>query len=66
MGSKVISGNGAYRDSHPALYEGNHWDYYLSLLPIFMLLTFFAIPNTYTWRDPILNLKILNPLLKVY
>ena len=31
MGLKVIPGNGAYGDSYPAFYEGNHGDYYLSL-----------------------------------
>ena len=66
MSPKVISSDSTYRDFHPSFYEDSYRDHYLSLLPVFMLLTFFAIPNTYTWRDPILNLKILNPLLKVY
>ena len=65
MGLKVIPGNGAYGDSYPAFYEGNHGDYYLSLSPIFMPLPFFAVPNAYSWGNPVTSPKVLYPLLGV-
>ena len=66
MGPKIILGYGTYGDSHPALYEGNHRDYHLSLLLVFMPLPLFTIPNAYSWRDPILSPKVLYSLLRVY
>ena len=66
MGPKIIPGYGANRDSHPALYEGNHRDHYFSLLPVSVPLPLFTIPNTYSWKDPILSPKALYSLLGVY
>ena len=66
MGPKIIPGYSAHGDPHPTLYEGNHWDYYLSLLPVFMPLSLFTVPDAYAWRDPILSPKVLYPLLRVY
>ena len=66
MSPKIIAGYGAYGDSHPALYEGNYWDHYLSLWPIFVPLPFFTVPNAYSWKDPILSPKALYSLLRVY
>ena len=63
MGPKIIPGYDAHRDSHPALYEGNHRDYHLSLLPIFVPLSLFTVPKSYSWGDPILSPKVLHPLL---
>jgi len=48
MGSNIIPGYDAHRDSHPALYEGNHRDYYFSLLHIFVPLSLFIVPNAYS------------------
>ena len=31
MGPKIIPSDRAHRDSHPPFYEGDHWDYFLSL-----------------------------------
>ena len=59
MGSNIILGYDAHRDSHPALYEGNHRDYYFSLLPVSVPLPLFTIPNTYPWRNPILGSEVL-------
>ena len=66
MGPKVVPGDSPHRDSHPPFYEGNHWDYYFSLLPIFVPLSLCAIPNAYSLRDPILNPKVLYSLFGVY
>ena len=66
MGPKIIPGYGAHGDSHPALYEGNHRDYYLSLLPVFVPLSLFIVPNIYFQGDPILSPKVFYPLLGVY
>ena len=33
MSAKVVPSYVAYGNSHPTLYEGNHWDHYFSLLP---------------------------------
>ena len=66
MGPKIIPGYGAYEDFHPALYEGNHQDYYLSLLSVFAPLSLFIVPNAYSWRDPILSPKFLYSFLGVY
>ena len=52
MGSKVVLSNYTHGDSHPSFYKGNHRDNYLSLLPIFVPLTLFIVPNAYSWRDP--------------
>ena len=65
MGLKVVP-DSTHRDCHPSFYEGNHQDYYLSPLPIFVPLTLFTIPNAYSWKDPILSLKALYSLLRVY
>ena len=61
MGPKVVPANDPHRDFHPPFYEGNYWDYNFSLLPIFMPLPLCAIPNTYFWKDTILNPKVLYP-----
>ena len=66
MSPKIIPGYGAYGDSHPALYEDNYRDHYLSLLPIFVPLLLFTISHTHSRRDPILSPKVLYPLLGVY
>ena len=66
MGPKIIPGYGSHGDSHSAFYEDNHRDYYLSLLPVFMPLSLFTVPDAYFWRDPILSPKVLYPLLRVY
>ena len=66
MSSKVVPIDGTHGNSHPNLYEGNHWDYYFSLLPIFMPLPLFTVPNAYFLRDPILSFKAHYSLLKVY
>ena len=66
MGHKIVSSNGTYTDSHPFFYEGNHWDYYFSLLPIFEPLPLFTVPHIYYRMDPILGTKVLYSLLGVY
>ena len=66
MGPKIIPGYGAHGDSHPALYEGNHRDHHLSLLPVFVPLPLFTVPNSYLWWNPIQSSKALYPLLRVY
>ena len=66
MGPKIVSSNSTHRDPYPSFYEGNHWDYYFSLLPIFVPLPLFIVPYTYFRRDPILGLKILYSFLGVY
>ena len=66
MGLKVVPDNNTPRDCHPSFYEGNHRDYYLSLLPVFMSLPLFTVRNSYSWSDPILSPKAFNSLLGVY
>ena len=66
MGPNVIPSNGAHGDFHPTFYEGNHGDYYLSLLPIFMSLPLFTVPNAYFCKNPVTSPKVLYPLLGVY
>lgn len=66
MDLKVVSGNGTHRDSHPSFYKGNHWDYYFSLLLIFVPLLLFTVSHTYSRRDPILSPKVVYSLLGVY
>ena len=66
MGPKMIPGYGTHRDPHSTLYEGNHRDYYLSFLPVFVLLSLFTVPNAYSWGNPILSPKVSYPLLRVY
>ena len=66
MGPKVVPDDDPHRDFHPPFYEGNYWDYNFSLLPIFVPLPLCAIPNTYSWKDTILNPKVLYSLLGVY
>ena len=53
MSPKVIFNDSTYRDFHPSFYEGNHQDHYLSLLLVFMPLSFLTVPKTYSWRNPI-------------
>ena len=65
MGHKIVSSNSTHRDPHPSFYEGNHWDYYFSLLPIFVPLTLVTVSYTYSKRDPILGPKALYSLLGV-
>ena len=45
MGLKVVPSDHAHKDSHPSFYEGNHWDYRLSLLPLLMPLPLLIVPN---------------------
>ena len=66
MSLKVVSSDSSYGDLHPSFYDGNHWDHYLSLLPIYMPLSLLTIPNAYSWKDLILSPKVLYPLLRVY
>ena len=66
MSSKVVSSDSARGDLHHSFYEGNHWNHYLSLLPICMPLCLLTIPKTYSWMDPILSPNVLYPLLGVY
>ena len=66
MGPKVVPGNSTHKDCHPSFYEGNHRDYYLSLLPVFVSLPLFTIPNAYSWRDSIPSPKALYSLLGVH
>ena len=66
MGPKIIPSYSAHEDSHLALYEGNHQDYYFPDLPIFMPLTLFVVPNAYSWGDPVSSPKVFYPLLGVY
>jgi len=66
MGPKIIPGYSTHGDSHPALYEGNHRDYYLLDLPIFVPLILFAVPNAYSWGDPVSSPEVFYPLLRVY
>ena len=66
MSPKVISSDSTHRDFHPSFYEGSYQDHYLSLLPVFMLVSLPKVPNTYSWRDPIQSSKALYPLLRFY
>ena len=66
MGPKIVPSNSTHRDCHPFFFEGNHQDYDLSPLPVFVPLSLFTIPNAYSWRDPILSLKALYSLIGVY
>ena len=66
MGPKVILGDSAHRDSYPSLYEGNHWDYHLSLFSSLIPLPFLIIPKWHSRRNPILGSKILHILRRVY
>ena len=66
MGPKIIPGYSTHGDSHPALYESNHRDYCLPNLPIFVPLILFAVPNAYSWGNPILSPKVSYSLLKIY
>ena len=66
MSSKVIPSDDTHGNSHPILYEGNHWDYHFSLLPFFMPLSFLTVSNAYSWRGPILNPRALYSFLEVY
>ena len=66
MDPKIIFSYSAHGDSHPALNEGNHHHYYLSLLPVFLPLPLFTVLNAYSLRDPILSPKVLYSLLGVY
>ena len=66
MGSKIIPSDRAHKDPHPPFYKSDYWDYYFSLLPIFVPLPLFTVPYTYFRRDPILGLKILYSFLGVY
>ena len=66
MRPKVVPSNSTHRDSHPSFYKGNHRDYYLSLLLVFVLLPLFTVPNSYPWRDPVQSSKALYSLLRVY
>ena len=45
MGPKVIPGYSIHGNSHPSLYEGNHWDHNFSLLPFFVPLSLLIVPN---------------------
>ena len=66
MSPKVVSSDATHRDLHPSFYEGNHRDHYLSLLPVFMPLSFLTVPHTYSRRDPILGPKVFHFLLGLY
>ena len=66
MRPKIISSNDTHGNPHPTIYKGNNWDYHLSLLPVFVPLPLFTVPNAYCWRDPILSPKVLYSLLEVY
>ena len=66
MSPKIVSSNSTYRDCHPSFYEGNHRDYDLSLLPVFMPLPLFTVRNSYSWSDPILSPQAFYSLLGVY
>ena len=66
MSPKVVLSDFTHKDSHSSFYRGNHRDHYLSLLPFFAPLSFFTVPNTYSWKDPIQNFKAFYSLLRVY
>ena len=66
MSPEVIPSDHTHWDSHPSLYEGNHPDYYFSLLPIGVPIPFLTIPNGDSWWDPILSFKALYILHGVY
>ena len=53
MSPKVVPSDFTHVDSYPSFYKSNHWDHYLSLLPTFVPLPLFTVPNAYSWRDPI-------------
>ena len=48
MSPKVVLGYGAHRNSHPTLYEGNHWDYHFSLLPFLMPFSLLTMTNEHS------------------
>ena len=66
MGPKVVLSNDTHGNPHPTLYKGNYWDHHFSLLPVFVPLPLFIVPNAHSWKDPILNPKVFYSLLKVY
>ena len=66
MSAKVVPSYVAYGNSHPTLYEGNHWDHYFSLLPFFVPLSLLTVSNERSWKNPIQSSKTLYSLLRVY
>ena len=66
MSPKIVSSNCTHRDCHPSIYEGDHRDYYLTLLPFLKPLSFLTVPNVYVWWDPVLSPKGCYSPLRVY
>ena len=64
MGPKVVFGDNIHGDSHPAFYEGNHGDNYLSLFPICVLLSLFAVTSASPGGILYVTLKFAIPSLK--
>ena len=66
MGYQIIPSDSAHEDSYRSLYEGNHGDYYFSLLPFSVPLPLFTVPIRNPLGNSVLSLKTLYNFRGVY